>query len=170
MKISLVCEPEPPPTDLLPRSQEPWQWPTTSRRNYPSHGNLSENWKTFKEAFRIYLIASGLDEKNDSRKIAIFLNFIGEEALRVHETIKKETDTKLAEVLQTWQEYCNPKKNTLHSRFLFYSRNQKEGESFNSFHTDLKTLLMDCAFDDSDSMLRDRLVLGSNDKDIKTKL
>nr|XP_018905063.1 PREDICTED: uncharacterized protein K02A2.6-like [Bemisia tabaci] len=133
-------------------------------------GNLSENWKTFKEAFRIYLIASGLDEKNDSRKIAIFLNFIGEEALRVHETIKKETDTKLAEVLQTWQEYCNPKKNTLHSRFLFYSRNQKEGESVNSFHTDLKTLLMDCAFDDSDSMLRDRLVLGSNDKDIKTKL
>lgn len=134
-------------------------------------GNLSSNWKAFEQSFTIYLLASGLNETSEERKIALLLNLIGEEALIVYNTIRDDDkDKKLQDVLDRFKDYCNPKKNILHSRFLFYERKQKEGEDFASFFTQVKVLIQDCEFTNVDEMLRDKLVFGSNNDDIKSKL
>uniref|UniRef100_A0A1Y1NHV7 RNA-directed DNA polymerase n=3 Tax=Photinus pyralis TaxID=7054 RepID=A0A1Y1NHV7_PHOPY len=134
-------------------------------------GNLSENWRRFAQSFDIYLLASGLDTQPDKRKIAVLLNLIGDEALEVYNTIKgNTTNNELKDVLAKLEEYCNPKKNVLHSRFIFNQRNQKEGEQFNSFYTDVKLLIGACEYSDADEILRDKLVFGSTNQDAKTKL
>ena len=46
-------------------------------------GNNSENWRRFKQQYDIYLTASGSEKKDDTVKIAILLNFAGEDAIEV---------------------------------------------------------------------------------------
>ena len=52
------------------------------------HRNTSENWRRFKKQYKIYLTASGSEKKDDSIKIAIFLNFAGEDAIEVFNTFQ----------------------------------------------------------------------------------
>lgn len=49
-------------------------------------GNMKEKWQKLKQKFELYLLATGLDEKSDERKIAVMLNVIGEEALEKFNT------------------------------------------------------------------------------------
>ena len=49
-------------------------------------GNTSENWRRFKQKYDIYLTASGSEKKEDTVKIAILLNFAGEDAIEVFNT------------------------------------------------------------------------------------
>ena len=49
-------------------------------------GNLSENWRRFKQQFQIYLIATGIDQKEDKIKASTVLRVIGPEALELFNT------------------------------------------------------------------------------------
>ena len=51
-------------------------------------GNNSENWRRFKQQYDIYLTASGSKKKDDTVKIAILLNFTGEDAIKVFNTFQ----------------------------------------------------------------------------------
>jgi len=51
-------------------------------------GNTSENWRRFRQQFDIYIIASGSEKKDDAVKIAILLNFAGEDAIEVFNTFQ----------------------------------------------------------------------------------
>ncbi|CAH0766349.1 unnamed protein product, partial [Diatraea saccharalis] len=134
-------------------------------------GNLAENWRVFKQALDIYLVAAGLEEKSDKRKLAIFLNFVGEEGLKIYNNfnLKKEEDT-FENVLQEFEKYCQPKKNVLYSRYLFYKRQQMEGEPFDKFLTEVTKLVKDCSFKIEEEALRDKLVLGTSDTRCQSKL
>ena len=46
-------------------------------------GNTSENWRRFRQQYEIYLTASASEKKDDTVKIAILLNFAGEDAIEV---------------------------------------------------------------------------------------
>lgn len=137
-------------------------------------GNVAENFRRFKQSFEIYMVASGKCEKEDKIKIALLLNLLGEEGLEVFNTLKltevqkSNYDTVLAEL----EQYLTPKRNVVYERFLFYKRKQEEGESFDHFLTDLKKLSQSCEFGaaSNDSMIRDRIVLGINSKELQEKL
>ncbi|UYV68079.1 hypothetical protein LAZ67_5002987 [Cordylochernes scorpioides] len=82
-------------------------------------GNLSENWKRFKQRFEIYLEASGLNEKKDNTKTAIFLNIAGENAIDIYNNFKfdKEEDKYNPDIiLKQFEDYCDPLKNTTNRR------------------------------------------------------
>ena len=51
-------------------------------------GNTSENWRRFKQQYEIYLTASASEKKDDTVKIAILLNFAGEDAIEVFNTVQ----------------------------------------------------------------------------------
>ncbi|XP_047995997.1 uncharacterized protein LOC125233882 [Leguminivora glycinivorella] len=72
--------------------------------------------------------------------------------------------------LKKFRDYCEPKKNVLHSRFLFYNRKQEENEPFDQFLTDIKKLVKSCKFQAEDEAVRDRLVLGTNDLNTQKKI
>ena len=81
-------------------------------------GNLGDNWRRFKQQFKIFLTASGKEEDsvNDGVKVALLLNFAGEEAIEVFNTFVFASDNdkkKLTVVLEKFRVYCNPRKNVL---------------------------------------------------------
>lgn len=92
-------------------------------------GNFSENWNRFKQPLEIYLLANSLDDKDEKRKIAIFLHVVGEDGLDVYNTFKFTEEKSLQTVLDKFTEYCNLKKILYILDFYFTS----DGKRFNSF-------------------------------------
>ena len=80
---------------------------------------------------------------------------------------KDETFEQLVEKLT--DHYC-PEPVEIMERFRFYSRVRGPGEPVNEFVADLRRLAKDCNFgDELETMLRDRLACGINDKAIHVK-
>lgn len=112
-------------------------------------------------------LVSIMKNEPDKRKIAIFLNIIGEEAVELFNTFKFTAgdENKLDKVMQAFEKYCQPNKNILYSRFLFYNKKQKQCEEFDCFLKGVKTLIKPCEFKHEEEMLRDKIVLDANDKE-----
>ena len=74
-------------------------------------------------------------------------------------------------LFQKFRDHCSPKKRITTLRFRFNSRIQKEGETIDQFVTSLKLLSEGCEFNDlQDSLIRDRIIFGTNDHSIKERL
>ncbi|KAK9686357.1 hypothetical protein QE152_g37237 [Popillia japonica] len=63
-------------------------------------GNLSENFRKFKQNFEIYLIASGKDKATEQVKVALLLNAIGKDAVEIFNTFKLSDEEKLKQKIQ----------------------------------------------------------------------
>lgn len=136
-------------------------------------GNLAENWRVFREAFEIYIEAAGLTSASNKRQVAIFLNLVGKEGLERYNTLtfeNAEDNKKIEQVLNAFQDYCKPKKNILHSRYIFYKRSQKENESIEEFLSACRGLIKDCEFKSHEEILRDKIVLDTRDGETRDKL
>ena len=49
-------------------------------------GNLAEHWRKFKQEFKLYLISTGLGNKNEEQKIALLLHVAKSSAIEVYTT------------------------------------------------------------------------------------
>lgn len=136
-------------------------------------GNLNENFKRFYQNFEFYLTATEKDTKSDKVKIAILLNTIGNEGVEIFNTFRIPVDEigKYNVVVEEFQRYCAPRKNRTYERFVFNNRCQETDEPFDQFFGDLKKLVQSCEYDtQEDSILVDRVILGTNDLKVQEKL
>lgn len=136
-------------------------------------GNTSENWWRFKQQFDIYLTASGKGNKADKVKIAISLNFAGEDAIEVFNTFQfAEGDKhKLDKVLEQFEQYCDPRKNVVFERYQFWQITQKDSETVDQFVTRLKNKVKSCKYPSPvDDMLRDKFVFSIRDLQVEELL
>ena len=137
-------------------------------------GNTSIKWKKFKQKWTNYEIATGVEEKENPTRVVTFLTVIGEEAVDVYNTFTWATagdNLKIDKVLEKFDAFCNPRKNTIYERYVFFSRNQENGESIDHYVTILKTLSDTCEFGNlKESLIRDRLVFGILDNSVRERL
>ncbi|KAG5886135.1 hypothetical protein JTB14_009234 [Gonioctena quinquepunctata] len=136
-------------------------------------GNISSNWKLWKQKFHFYLLATGKNQKANDVKIALLLNFLGNEGITIYNTFEYETDedkNHLETILKKFDSYCNPIKNLVYEHYKFFKRDQILGETVDQFLTALRQLASTCEFKEKDTLIRDRLVLGIRDKRIQEKL
>lgn len=137
-------------------------------------GNLNEQFKKFFQNFETYLIATEKDTKPDKVKVALLLNFIGSEGVDLFNTFKfnPETDRQnYAKVVDEFKKYFTPRRNITYERFVFNNRCQGPTETFDQFFSDLKKLVQTCEYDcQEESILIDRIILGTNDRKIQEKL
>ncbi|KAG5895240.1 hypothetical protein JTB14_003454 [Gonioctena quinquepunctata] len=136
-------------------------------------GDLALNWKKFKAAYKLYIVASGCSAKEDKVKAAILLHIIGNGAREILETLSLTEDEKQDEdkILQEFEKYFVPKTNVSIERHKFNTRCQLEGEYFDSFLKDLRTIAASCNFGQlQSSLIKDRIVCGISDKRIKDRL
>lgn len=137
-------------------------------------GNVDSNWRSFKQQFQLYIAAMGLEEKPGSRKVALLLTMAGPQAIEVYNTFifdSQDDQDKLDIVLQKFDAHCSPKKNETYERYVFRSRMQQQGEPFDNFLTDLKLKAQTCNFETlRDSMIRDQVVFGVEDKKLRERL
>ena len=143
-------------------------------------GVVAQNFKQFEQAYQIYMIATGLDKKDNKIRANVLLHIIGPEALKVYNGFswaEAEGDTPAEDkenpshILKKFKEYCTPKKNTIYERHLFNNRSQQQGETFDQFYSDLCQLSQTCDFDTmADQMIRDRIVVGIYNPGLRERL
>ena len=141
-------------------------------------GNLKENYRKFKQQFQIYLTAAGISNSEEEVKCATLLHVIGPDAIEIFNTFRwnQEGDTrgddkKLDKVLSKFEKYCSPKSNLTYERHQFNTRNQNDGESIDSYVTELRILSKSCEFGDlTDSLIKDRLVSGVIKDSVRSRL
>lgn len=133
-------------------------------------GNVSENWTLWFQQFNIFLIASGRDTESDERKINILLNLIGSSGLKIYNNFKMKKNETYESIVEKFKNYCEPRKNEIFQRFKFASCVQVEGQEFDEFVTELKRLASSCSFKEEDKMIRDRIVFGIRNNELKDKL
>ena len=79
--------------------------------------------------------------------------------------------SKYKEVIKAFDDFCKPRKNEVYESFVFHSRNQTKDVQFDSFLMDIKKLVKTCGFDQQeDRMLRNRIVIGIDDKQTQKKM
>ena len=135
--------------------------------------NLEESWKIWKQKFLNVVKASGSDSKSDDVQLAIFLHVVGDDAMTVYNTFAfSEAETgKLEPALSKFEAYCSPRKNIVYERYVFWKATQAHGESIDAFVTSLRQKAKSCEFGaQTDSMIRDRVVLGCPDVRLQERL
>ena len=65
-------------------------------------GNIDYAWKLFKQAFQLYLTATGANDKSGERKVALLLTIAGTQAIAIFNTFKftDGDEKKLSNVLE----------------------------------------------------------------------
>lgn len=135
--------------------------------------NISGEWSFWKQKFELFLTATGKNSKDDKTKIAVLLNCIGDEGIKIFNTFEYDTEgdeKKFSIVLGKFEEYCSPRKNLIYEHFKFFKRDQLPTESIDQFVTVLKQLANTCEFKERNVLILDRIVLGVRDPRIQEKL
>ena len=74
-------------------------------------------------------------------------------------------------VLEHFEHYCEPRKNTIYERYLFFSREQESGEPIDKYATVLRNMADSCELQElKDSLICDRIVFGIADNNVRKHL
>lgn len=139
--------------------------------NLDDLGNCWPQWQRFKQSFRIFVLAAGFEKLSETRKAAILLNCIGQQAQELYfNVLQTEDKTKLEEIITLFDEHFKPKQNEVINSYTFNKRNQEDGETFDAFYTAIRKIAENCNYKEKDRMLRDRIVIGVKDQRTQQKL
>lgn len=137
-------------------------------------GNLASNWQFFKQKFEIYLKAAKLENEDDSYKAALLLNMVGDRVIQIYNNLvfeEPEDKSSYTKIFDKLNEYFIPTKNVTYERNVFFTRDMKIEETVDEYVNALRHLSTTCEFKDlTDSLIKDRLVLGIQDRSVKDRL
>lgn len=143
-------------------------------RALDTRGDVWQSWGTWRQEFDLYATATYPSQQPKEVQAATFLMVIGEDARRTCNTFvfNEGEDKSDIEVLKRkFEAFYKPSLNLAYHEFRFGSRDQKEGESFNEWLTELRILAKSCEFAEMEErMLRSRIILGLKDKKLQEKL
>ena len=133
--------------------------------------HLSAEGKEWSEAWDLYRISNGLQDKDDSLQIATIEGILGTKARRVLKTLPNVpadiTERTVRGILTALETYCVPRKNTIYERYVFRTTSQ-EDRAVDVFVTDLRRRAEYCEF--GDSLIRDQIMVGINDHKLRERL
>lgn len=133
-------------------------------------GNLAQNFRAFRQEIQIYFDATESHSKKTATQVAILLNLLGAEGLKIYNTLRIKDNT-VFEILKALEEYCIPRRNETMELYKFFTRKQADGEKFDKYYADLRELVKSCELGShEDKMLKTQIILGIVDKDLQTKL
>ncbi|CAG2188276.1 unnamed protein product [Mytilus edulis] len=145
----------------------------TPEKCYVEARNLADAWKRWKEEVELYIDLT-MDAEDEKAKVKMFLYLVGNQGREVYETLTFEhppNDRTFIQVLQAFENHCNPKKNEPVGRYMFNMRNQRPDETFDKYITELKLLASTCNYGAiNDSLVRDRIVCGISNSSLRERL
>ena len=170
--------PPPPESDSAGSTQQITSLTFTTNVPPPGRlelkGNLSENWKKWKQVWDAYETVTKLNEKESKFRVATFITCIGPDALEVHNGLPFRSDEEKQDinvVLNLWKSHCIGQTNVIYERYKFNNRKQESHESIDVYAAALRALAATCEFGElKDEMIRDRLVCGIADNSVRRKL
>ena len=135
-------------------------------------GNSEKSWKTFKEDFNNFKIATELDKKPDAVQAATLKTLLGDECRHIlrNLALTAEQDTSSEQIIRSLDSHFVRKTNILFERFQFYNVTQLKNETVSQYVDRLRQQSKDCEFINEEEMLRDKLILGCCDVETRTRL
>lgn len=102
-------------------------------------------------------------------EVASLLNALGDGALRVYIGFhfdNGEDNRSVEQIIQRFNTFAIGEINETYEKFVFNNRCQNEGESFENFHANIRSLMKTCNYRAQcvDSIPRDHILLGIRDK------
>ena len=132
------------------------------------------NWKVYKQQWENYSIVAQLEKQTEEYRVALFLYSIGPDAIKIYNSfdLSEANRRKLSEIIKQFDKYAIGETNKTYERYVFNSRDQKEGESMDAYVGELRTLTQSCNFCTclQDSLIRDCIVLGIRDGKTRKRL
>ena len=130
------------------------------------------------EEFFTYLAAIGADQMSAERNKNILFHLLGSEGQDIFRSLPKIEKLEDEEELDEFEEDLlrldlrfKPNISITLESYHFYMRKQLENESFDDFLTALRSLSVTCDFgQNADEMIRDQLMVNTNNKKIKEHL
>lgn len=150
-------------------------------------GNIAENWRIFEQEYDIFVAAAHSDKPARTRAY-ILLNLAGPEAIERERSfvyaaevrepgdggrvlIPAESKEDPECLKKKFREMCNPQTNITMERHKFNTRNQRAGETIESYVSDLRIKAKSCNFGElCEELIRDRLVCGINNDHLRKVL
>lgn len=133
-------------------------------------GNLADAWTKQKEESNIYIDLT-MEDDNEPGQVKLFLYLNGTRGREIYETMtfgNEPANRTLLIVTEAFDNYCNPKRNETVERYRFNMRNQYQDETLDKYVTELKILASTCSYGVlHDSLMRDRLICGINDSNLR---
>ena len=132
-----------------------------------------EDWPKWIQRFERFRKATGLDKRGGENQVNTLIYTMGEQAddIFISFELTTEEEKNYEEVKEKFEKHFIVKRNVIFERAKFNSRNQREGESVDSFITDLYGLARYCNFGTlKDELIRDRIVVGLRNHDLSEKL
>ena len=130
--------------------------------------NVRNMWK---QAWLNFAIVSKISTQDDSYQKSLFLCTIGQNPFRYSTS---DHPDKVDTIIAKFDEYFMGDVNKTYEHFKFNQWHQEDGESFDAYLTALRNLAVSCNFctcaNMSDSLLRDRIVLGIRNEDARKRL
>ena len=132
-----------------------------------------EEWTRWIRRFERFRKATGMDQKSGENQVNTLVYSMGEEADDIMVSFGLTAgDAKQYELVKNrFESHFIVKRNIIFERAKFNLRSQQEGESVETFITDLHCLAEHCEFGVlKDELIRDRIVVGLKDKKLSEKL
>ena len=109
--------------------------------------------------------ATEKDKKDNDVQVAILLTLLGPDSMDIFRSFEwaTEIDKDGVEIVkEKFRIYYTPRINETYQRYKFIKRKQEQGESFDSFLTDLKNLVSSCGYhiEEKGKVLRGQIVMG----------
>ena len=171
--------PPPPESDSAGSTQEITSLTFTTNVPPPGRlelkGNLSENWKKWKQVWDAYETVTKLNVKESKFRVATFITCFCPDALEeVHNGLPFRSDEEKQDinvVLNLRKSHCIGQTNVIYERYKFKNRKQESNESIEVYAAVLRALAATREFGElKDEMIRDHLVCGIADNSVRRKL
>ena len=132
-----------------------------------------EEWSKWIRRFERFRLASELNKTNEESQVNMLIYSMGDEADDILQSFGMSADDrkKYNAVKNKFEGHFIIKRNMIFERACFNMRVQTEGESVDTFITDLYTLAEFCNVSDlRDKLIRDRIVVGIRHKALSERL
>lgn len=136
--------------------------------------NVAEQWRIFKRQLTYYFdskFTSG--QLTEKRRIGVLMTALGRDGVEILDSFFDLPDEpKYDDIVKKFDEYCNPKKNTVFERSVYFKMTQKPDQPVDMFILSLKKQAALCEFaaQEQEKLLRDVLVIGIRGEKLREEL
>ena len=133
-------------------------------------GDKASNWEFFRQQYEDYEIATELCQRQMSVRLASLRSIMGKECLQIlrNLSLTAEQQATVKGCLDGLEAHFKPQRNVVYERYVFNSCVQIVEESVDVYVNRLWKLASSCEFGAlTNELIRDRLVIGVKDRDLK---
>lgn len=134
---------------------------------------MGPSWLEWKQRYEWYALAAKLNLEAQPVQVAVFMSAIGAEHVKIFETLGLTDAQKLdyTQVMNAFDARYKERNVLTYERYIFNSIKQQEGETFESFYSELLSKVRTCQYGSLEkSLILDRIVIGVRDNNIRKQL